>query len=103
MDDLDRIERERVSLFSLAAVLSGLLYLLATSRVTSAVLVGICAGLLVSGAFVARKMTQPHNWAMLEPEARIAGSTLSRKRVWFGNLAPFVAALACAGWLMHSL
>lgn len=101
MEDLERIERQRIGLFCLTSFCSGLLYFLATASLLASVLFGVCLGLLLSGAFVARMTTRAYHWAVIESEARLNGYRAIKKKVWIGNLLPFAVALLCSIWWLQ--
>jgi ABC-type bacteriocin/lantibiotic exporter with double-glycine peptidase domain len=100
MEELERLETERIGVFSIVGVLVFAVVLLWRSNVLLAVLVGIAIGLLASGAFVAKRMTAEHNWAYVEAEARQSGRLVSKGRAWLGNVLPgLVVGLGSLWWL----
>ncbi len=99
-DELERIERNRYSLFAvLSLVLFVALQVASESALWSAAFAASTA-LLVSGWYAGRATTLDPAWAIIEAKARRDGGNPSKRLVWAANLLPGFAALAGFGlWL----
>jgi hypothetical protein len=102
MDELERIESQRWSLFVVEAIAAFVLFYWLTGAVLGSIVVAVGVGWSMSGYKLAQKMTQPHAWAHIEAEARISGYSPSRLGIWLGNVLPGMAVAALGAWLMLS-
>jgi hypothetical protein len=98
LDDIERIEKQRIIEFLVAATLTFIAAIVWSERPLLSSFVAITCGLLFSGYQVARRLTQTHHWAHLENDSHLSGMKLSKRGVWTGNLLPGVAALAATVW-----
>lgn len=100
MDELERLEQQRFGVFALVGMAAFIGQFVWRQHALLAVLVAISVGLVVSGWYVAARMTKNHNWAYIEAEAKHNGGTPSKGWVWFGNTAPGVLlGLGSLWWL----
>ena len=99
MDEIERIEREKMTLFTVSAFVTFMVTILWRQDFKLAASAAAVAALLTSGAWGARRMTAEHNWAVLQAEGRLNGGAPSKRSVWMGNLLPgALAALALLWW-----
>lgn len=88
MDELERLERERYGIFTLAGMLIFIGLFLWGKNIFLAIFFAIALALLLSGYYVASKLTSEYYWALLEAEARANGHSPSKRGTWLGNLIP---------------
>lgn len=99
MDEIEHIERGKLYVFAVCAVITFLVTVLWRRDLPLAASAAGVAALLFSGAWGARRMTADHHWAVLQAEGRLNGDLPSKRRVWAGNLLPgALAALALLWW-----
>jgi hypothetical protein len=100
LDELENIEQQRIRVFALVGFTVFFALFIWRQHALLAVLTAVSVGLFVSGWYVAARMTQSHNWAFIEAEARQKGGAPSKRRVWLGNVAPGVLiGLGSLWWL----
>lgn len=102
MDELEYLERQRIGVFALGSVAVFVGVFLWRQHALLAVLLAISAGLVLSGWYVAARMTRNHNWAYVEAEAKQSGGSPSKRRVWLGNIAPGVLLALVGLWWLNA-
>src|SRR5438045_4621329 len=102
MDEIERIEYHRYGVLLSTGICAFVVLLVwGGSQWLLAAALAFALSLMVSGWYVARKLTSPFAWQLLEAEARMNGYSLSKWRVWLGNLVPGSLILAAVVYFNH--
>ena len=80
MDEIERVEQRKIMVFTVTAFVAFVLVLLWRRDAQLSVFAAVVIALLVAGAHGANNMTREPNWSILQQEASLRGSRLSRLR-----------------------
>jgi hypothetical protein len=99
MEELERLERERMLVFGVTTVVCFFLFVVPSQAPFASGVCAVGSGLIASGCNYAFRVTRSVAWAHVLSEARLNGGGRSKRGVWLGGIVPGVVVTGLGFWL----